>query len=407
MARPKKNAAETSENATETTENENIVTIATEKDLDKAFRDMDDMNPDASLLSESPLSDVDDWISTGSYALNAIISGSVYKGVPAGRVTTFYGLPATGKTLLVNKIIANAQKKTYKRAAYFDSEIALDKAVAERLGCDISKIKHLPVEIIDDCKNQVIKLLTTLIAAGSKKQMVIVIDSLGNLSSAKEFADVEKEKSAQDMGLRAKSLSSLLRMITYRAAKIGAPVLCTNHIYENPNEMYPSLIKKQAGGLKPLFIASLLVQLSTTHVKADDDKTGAMSVMSDRVSGITLRALTAKNRFVPPFISADNIYLNFKTGLSPYRGLLELSEKYALIERDGHAYRMVGGEKIGYASAFEDNAEFWENGPLQELDKRIQKDLTYSNSQYKDLKKELDELDAEEVKAMDAEEKIS
>jgi hypothetical protein len=68
---------------------------------------------------------------------------------------------------------------------------------------------------------------------------------------------------------------------------------------------------------------------------------------------------------------------------------------------------MVGGEKIGYASAFEDNAEFWENGPLQELDKRIQKDLTYSNSQYQDLKKELDALDAEEVKEMEAEETIS
>lgn len=397
MARPKKDTSDQLESdiTTESTE-KGVNTLASDKDIEKVFKSVDAMNSDASYLSDSPLSDVDDWISTGCYALNAIISGSCFKGIPSGRVTTFYGLPATGKTLLINKIIANGQKKTYKHAAYFDSEIALDKGVAERLGCDISKIKHLPVEMIDDCKNQVIKLLTQLIEVGSKKQIMIAIDSLGNLSSTKEFLDVEKDKSAQDMGLRAKSLSSLLRMITYRAAKIGAPVLCTNHIYENPNEMYPTLVKKQSGGLKPLFIASVLVQLSTSNIKVDDDTSNAQtSVMSDRVSGVTLKALTAKNRFVPPFLSVDNMYLNFKTGLSKYRGLLDLAEKYTLIEKDGHSYKMVNGEKIGKASTFDDSAEFWENGPLQELDKRIQKDLTYSNEKYKDLKLEVEKMDAE------------
>jgi RecA/RadA recombinase len=395
MARPKKN--EEVLPVTETEVAGTNLTVTSEKDLDKVFKSIDSLNSDATFLSDSPLSEVDDWISTDCYALNAIISGSVYKGIPSGRVTTFYGLPATGKTLLVNKIIANAQKKTYKRAAYFDSEVALDKLVAERLGCDISKVKHIPIEIIEDCKIQVLRLLNQLIELGSKKQIIIVIDSLGNLSCQKEFNDIDKDKSAGDMGLRAKSLSSLLRMITYRSAKVGAPVICTNHIYENPNELYPSAIKKQSGGLKPLFIASVLVQLSVSTNKTDEDKNGASSVLSEKINSVTLKAMTAKNRFVPPFITADDIYLNFKTGLSKYRGLLNFAEKYNLIERDGRSYKMVGGASIGYASTFEDNAEFWENGPLQELDKRITNDLCYSNEKYASLKQEVDDLDSEEV----------
>lgn len=370
--------------------------ITTEKDLDKAFKVIDDMNSDASYLSESPLSDVNDWISTDCYALNAIISGSVFKGIPSGRITGFYGLQATGKTLLVNKIIANGQKKGYSRTVYFDSENALDKMVAERLGCDISKIKHAPVELIEECKNQAITLLTKLMEIGARRKVIIVIDSLGNLSTRKELTDAQDNKEAADMGLRAKSLSSMMRLLTYRAAKIEAPVLFTNHIYENPTALYPTLIKKQAGGLKPLFIASVLVQLSVSNNKMAEDKTAAASLMSDKISGVTLTALTAKNRFVPPFISADNIELNFKTGLSKYKGLLDLAVKYGTIIPDGHSYKNKAGTSIGKAAQFDDSAEFWENGPLQELDVEIQKDLTYSNSKYDQLKKQVDEIEEKE-----------
>ena len=371
------------------------VVAASEKDLEKILRSIDELNPDATYLSDSPLSEVTDWISSDCYALNAIMSGSVYRAVPVGRIVTFYGLQSTGKTLILNKIIANAMKQGFSRAVYFDSEMALDMGVAERLGCDPSKIKHAPIEIIEDCKNQIITLLTKIIEIGAKNKIIIAIDSLGNMNAQKEFNDVEKEKSASDMGLRAKSLTSLMRMLTYRAAKAGTPVLCTNHVYENPTELHPGMIKKQTGGLKPLYIASILVQLAVTNNKLEDDPKAAASILGDRISGVTLRALTAKNRFIPPFISAEGIEINFKTGLNKYKGLLDLAEKYGMILRDGNAYQMKNGTSIGYAPTFEDKAEFWENGPLQELDGLIQKDLTYSNEKYKDLKAEVDALDQE------------
>jgi RecA/RadA recombinase len=383
MARPKKTETET----------EPIV-VASEKDIEKALDCINDLNPDASYLSDSPLSEVTEWLSTDCYALNAIMSGSVYKAAPSGRVTTFYGLPSTGKTMILNKIIANGFTKGFKRAVYFDSETALDMAVAERLGCDPAKIKHAPIEAIEDCKNQIITLLTKLIEAGAKNKVILAIDSLGNMNSTQEFLKVEKEKSSGDMGLRAKALTSLMRMITYRAAKAGCPVLCTNHTYENPGELHPSMIKKQTGGLKPLYIASILVQLSTTANKVADDPNAPKSAMSEWASGVTLKAMTAKNRFIPPFIGVNGLEINFRTGLHKYKGLLDLALKYNIIQQRGSVYD-IDNTKLGYASSFEGSAEFWENGPLQKLDVAMQKDLTYSNEKYKDLKAEVDALENE------------
>ena len=118
--------------------------------------------------------------------------------------------------------------------------------------------------------------------------------------------------------------------------------------------------------------------------------------MSDRVNGVNLKAITAKNRFIPPFIGVDDLEINFKTGLNKYKGLLDLATRYDLIDRTGSTY-VMDGNKIGYAASFESSAEFWENGPLQKLDKLLQADLNYSNEKFTDLKAEVEaEVEAEE-----------
>ena len=352
-----------------------------DKALQKALDDLDDINPDASTLSESSLSFVNDWIDTGCYALNAIISGSVFKGIPSGRVSGLYGLQQTGKTLIMNKILANAQAKGY-RAVYFDSENALDIATAERLGCDASKIKHAPIETVEDCKHQIVTLLNKLIEANLKRKLIIFIDSIGNLVTRKELDDAAEGSGASDMGSKAKHISSLIRTITGRAARAEVPVIFSNHIYMNPAEQHPTLIKQQAGGLRPLYIASLLVQLSTTNEKIDDKNTSEKSDMSTKVSGINLRAVTAKNRFVIPFLETT-LYLNFKTGLSKYVGLFDMALACKVIQQSGSTYS-IGDQIIGARAKVEDNAEFWESKwgdktPLQLLDDALQKELKYSN----------------------------
>jgi RecA/RadA recombinase len=358
------------------------------KILDDAMSALEKLNPDATELSEESLSNVNDWIDTGCYSLNAIISGSVYRGIPVGRITGLVGLSGTGKTLIMNKIMANAIKKKYK-AIYFDSENALDKMTAERLGCDVTQIKHCPVELIEDCKSQIITFLTKLIEAGLKRKVAIFIDSLGNLVTRKEIEDSLENKSATDMGSKAKLLGSLIRQATGRVAKAEVPMVFSNHIYEIPTQMYPTLVKTQSGGLKTNYLPSVLLQLSTTTEKIEDES-DPTSALSEKVSGVNLRAMTTKNRFAPPFIETT-MKLNYKTGLSRYIGLLNMAKAYGMIEKDGHAYAMEG-TKIGYASSFEDNAEFWENGPLSKLDELIKKDLTYSNENLQLLKNEAEKI---------------
>ena len=376
----KKKTKEVSEEVSEESKDE-------AKLLADALGCIDKLNPDATELSEESLSNVNDWIDTGCYSLNAIISGSVFGGIPVGRITGIIGLSGTGKTLIMNKIMANAIRKSY-RPIYFDSESALDKMTAERLGCDVSTIKHVPIETIEDCKHQIITLLSKLIDANLKKKVIIFIDSLGNLVTRKEIEDSIENSGATDMGSKAKILGSMIRQMTHKAAKSEVPIIFSNHIIGNPAEKYPTLVKQQPGGFKCTYLPSVVLQLSTTNEKIEDAEDDAIiSKLSESVAGVNLRALITKNRFAPPFIETT-MKLNYKTGLSKYIGLLEMAKSCGLFTKTGNQY-VLDGKTVGYAKNFQDSAEFWENGPLQQLDVLVKKELTYSNENLITIQQEI------------------
>jgi recombination protein RecA len=344
-----------------------------------AFKILDDLNPEAAFLSENSLSNVKEWIDTGSLALNAIISGSLYGGVPMGRLTGFIGPESCGKTLMANKIMANAQKKGM-HVAYFDTEGALDEDTATRLGCDSSKIKHVPTELTEQCRNQIVKFLDTVIEKKLQGKVLVVIDSLGNLITTQEKRKIEEGSDTPDMGNRAKALKAMMRAITHSAAKANCPVIFTNHIYDDPSQLHPSAIKKQAGGSGPLYMASVIVQMAKKTEKAGDNKNkdanDTVTPLSKDINGLTLRALTTKNRFVPPFLETE-MYLNFKTGLNKYSGLLEMTEGYGILEKSGHRY-VFAGENIGFYKEWKDNEEVWEK-ILPKLEEKLKLELTFKN----------------------------
>jgi RecA/RadA recombinase len=361
-------------------ENINDETLAI---IDDAFKVLDDLNPDAAYLNENTLSSVKEWIDTGCMALNAIISGSLYGGVPMGRITGFVGPQACGKTMIVNKIMANAQKKGM-HIAYFDTENALDPDTATNLGCDTKKIKHCPIEVIEDCRNQIVKFLKSVIEHNLHGKVVLVIDSLGNLISAREAKVIEDGKDSADMGARAVSLKSMLRAITHTAAKANVPVLFTNHIYDNPGAMYPTLVKSQSGGSGPLYMSSVLVQMATKQERvsrsdnknANDDSTP----LSKDVNGLTIRALTTKNRFIPPFLECE-MYLNFKQGLSKYAGLLEMAEGYGVITKQGHRY-VIGEDVLGFYKDWREDETVWAK-VLPALENKLKEQLKFNNESLK------------------------
>ena len=348
------------------------------------FGDVDKMNPDAETLDSTTLSTPDGFISTGCYALNAIISGSLYGGIPRGRITGFSGPSQTGKTFIMNKVIANAQKDGYV-GVIWDSEIAVDKKGAVAVGVNPKRVKYYPIETIEECRNQISKFLDNII-------FIISIDSLGNLASAKEIKDAENDKSASDMGQRAKAIKSMMRALTYKAAKAGVPIMFSNHIYDGM-EMYPTLVKTQSGGKGPVYLASVLVQLSTKQEKTSENPDENSIAISHNVSGVTLGALTVKNRFIPSFLKTE-LYLNFQTGLDPYAGLFDIAEAFEVIKKEGRSYS-YNGESLGFRKNIEKNAEIWEK-IMPELEKVLNDKLRYGGEKAlvsTTIKDELDELD--------------
>lgn len=325
---------------------------------DKAFAKLQKINSNATVLEDNTLSNVTDWIDTGCLVLNTILSGSLYGGVPKGRVTIFAGESGCGKTFILNKILANAQNKGMI-PIIFDTEVAVDKASAEGVGLDSKNVKYVPVDTVESCRNQIMTFLDGVEAEPELHgKFIISIDSLGNLASEKEINDAGAGKGAMDMGLRAKQLKSMMRMITYKAAVTGTTIIASNHTYADPGALHPTLVKQQAGGSGPIYMASILVQMAAKKEKTDSSNDNDVALTESRnYSGVTLRMLTVKNRFVPAFLQCE-AYLNFKTGLDKYSGLKDIAVAHDVIQQNGATFA-IGDRKLGYYKNWRKDETLW------------------------------------------------
>lgn len=180
----------------------------------------------------------------------------------------------------------------------------------------------------------------------------------------------------------------MMRAITYKAAKAGVPILFSNHIYEGM-EMFPSMIKNQAGGKGPIYLASVLVQLATRNEKVSENPDEESIAISNNVSGVTMSAMTVKNRIVPPFLKTE-LYLNFKSGLDENTGLFDIALSLGVIEQSGKTYQFQG-ESVGYRKNLEKDGEFWKK-VYPVLEEKLQKELCYGSTEVSDT----DDLNDEE-----------
>lgn len=367
-------------------------------ELEKALKSIADSNPYASFLSESTLSTVENYINTGSYVLNAICSGKIKDGgIPENRVTMLYGESGTGKSLFIQKILAFAQKQG-KIPVIFDTENAIDKESALRLGLDVSKLILVPVFNVEQCRNELHKFLTGVKERGSEGQYVVAIDSLGNLQSAQEASRIEKDSSSADMGSRARAIKSLMQTATQLSAITHTTIIISNHIYDNPSELHPSMLKNQSGGKSVVYLPSLSVQLSKKPMKEGENKadTSSTAALQRNYNGLLIRALTSKNRFIKQYLQGE-IYLSFSSGVDKYYGLLELAQGLDIIQQNGATYTFQG-EKIGYAKNFSRDKDFWENKVIPLLQEKIDKEWAYSGVD--------DELDVVVSNSVEEEEEI-
>ena len=363
------------------------------KEIDAALDSIDKINPFATYLSDSTLSRVGGWIDTGSYVLNAIVSGSIHGGIPKGRVTMMGGESMTGKTLFVQKILANAQKEGLI-PVIFDTENAVDPEGSERMGLDVSKVKYVPCITIEQTRNALFKFLTAVKEKGLEGKFIIAIDSLGNLQSELEHSRMGKDSMSSDMGTKARAMKSLMQTCTNLGATTQTTILCTNHVYDDPTAMFPSIEKNMPGGKSIIYLPSVTIQLARKPMKSDGGKTmdAETAVGQKNYAGILIRALTRKNRFIKQYLQGE-MFLSFQTGLDRYYGLLDLAVGVGAVIQTGSTYTLPDGKKLGYYKNFRKDKDLWENTILPVLEERIKDEWSYSSFDGDDVPDEVEEAE--------------
>lgn len=360
---------------------------------------INDINPYATYLNESTLSHVTEWIDTGSMVLNALISGSLYKGVPVGRVVQFAGPSQTLKTTFSLQIAAKAQKEG-KYVIIFDSEGAIDPESAESVGLDLSKCKYVPIRSIEETRNTIYQLGEKIKEKKLEGKFIIIVDSLANSQSELELKRMDKDNVSADMGTFAKSIKSLLKTCTNVATFTKTTVIVTNHVYDDPSAMFPSLEKNMPGGKTVVYLPSVTVQLARKLIKDEDASKlvdTKLAASQKNYSGVAIRLLTAKNRFIKQYLEGE-IYISFSKGLDRYYGLLELLKGMGVVTNSGAWYTDWEGNKIGTYKTFIKDHNLLDNRLLPELENRILSEWKYGN-----LKDETDDVPLEEEEVVEEE----
>ena len=281
-------------------------------------------NQYASKVSDGMLGSVNEYIDTGSYILNALISGSIHKGLPSNKITAFAGESATGKTFfllgLVRQFLADNPSGG---VLYFESESALTPEMIEERDIDTKRFVQLPVSTIQEFAQQASRVVDAHIEKGEGSPLLLCLDSLGMLSTAKEVGDITEGADKVDM-TKARIVKGAFRVLTLKLAKAGIPLLVTNHTYKQVGAMFPQDIMGGGSGLQ--YAASKIVFLSKKKEKDGTDVIGNIIHCKNFKS-----RLTKENKKV-------DVLLTYDEGLSKYYGLLELAEKYDIIKKVSTRY---------------------------------------------------------------------
>jgi len=298
--------------------------------------------------------DPTDWISTGNYALNYLISGDFNRGIPLGKVTVFAGESGAGKSYICSgNIVRHAQEQGIF-VVLIDTENALDETWLHALGVstDESKLLKLSMAMVDD----VAKTISTFMADykalpdGERPKVLFVIDSVGMLLTPTDVNQFEAGDMKGDLGRKAKSLTALVRNCVNMFGAYGVGMVCTNHTYASQDMFDPD--DKISGGQGFIYASSIVVAMKKLKLKEDEDGNKISEVM-----GIRSACKVMKTRYAKPFEGVQ-VKIPYETGMNPYSGLVDLAEKKGLLRKDGNrlAFTTSDGEIIKqFRKAWESN----------------------------------------------------
>jgi len=279
-------------------------------------------------------SDPTDWISTGNYALNFLISGDFNKGIPLGKVTVFAGESGAGKSYICSgNVIRNAQAQGIF-VILIDSENALDESWLKALGVETSEDKLLKLNMA--MINDVSKTISTFmkdykaLPQEDRPKVLFVVDSLGMLMTDIQVEQFDKGDNKGDFGHKPRQLKTLVTNCVNMFGSNNVGLIATNHSYESQDPYSPD--PKISGGSGFVYASSIVVAMKKLKLKLDDEGNKVTDVL-----GIRAGCKIMKTRYAKPFEDIE-LQIPYETGMNPYSGFFDLLEKRNMIKKEGNRY---------------------------------------------------------------------
>ena len=324
-------------------------------------------NEYASLVSDGASGDVTDFIDTGSYIFNALLGGSIHKGLPSNKITAIAGESATGKTFFVLGMCKHfLDQNPDGGVIFFESESAISKEIIEERDIDSKRMVVMPVTTVQEFRHQALTVLEKYIAQdkSERKPLLLVLDSLGMLSTTKEIEDTQAGKETKDM-TRAQIVKAVFRVLTLKLGKAKVPLIITNHTYDVIGSMFPQ--KEMGGGSGLKYAASSIVYLSKRKEKDGTEIIGNIIHCKNYKS-----RLTKENKVV-------DVRLTYDKGLDRYYGLLDLALKYNIFKQVSTRIELPDGTKTFGKTINNDPTKYFTPEILQQLDDVCGKEFKYGD----------------------------
>jgi RecA/RadA recombinase len=307
------------------------------------------------------------YIDTGSYIFNGLVSGSIFGGVSSNKITAIAGESSTGKTFFSLAVVKNfLDSNPDGYCLYFDTEAAVNKPLLESRGIDLQRLVVVNVVTIEEFRTKALKAVDIYLKTNTedRKPCMFVLDSLGMLSTEKEIRDALDDKQVRDM-TKSQLVKGAFRMLTLKLGQANVPLIVTNHTYDVIGAYVPT--KEMGGGSGLKYAASTIIYLGKKKEK--DGK---------EVIGNIIKAKTHKSRLSKENKQVEIRLFYDERGLDRYYGLLELGELGGLWKNVAGRYEM-NGKKIYAKQILANPEEYFTDDVMQALDEIARKEFSYGS----------------------------
>ena len=334
--------------------------------MSEIFKEIAKLNEYASVVSDGvEAGDVTEFIDTGSYIFNGLLSGSLYGGLPQNKITALAGESATGKTYFLMGIVKNfLDSNPSAEVVYFESESAITQQMVIDRGIDPKRMMIVPVTTVQEFRTIALKGLDIYLAKDESERtpMFMCLDSLGMLSTTKEVEDTAEGKETRDM-TRAQVLKAAFRVLTLKLGRAKVPMVITNHTYDVVGSMFPT--KEMGGGSGLKYAASNIVYLSKRKEKDGSEVVGNIIHCKNHKS-----RLTVENKMV-------DVRLTYDKGLDKYYGLLELAEKHGVFKKVSTRFELPDGSKQFGKTILNEPEKYFTEEIMAQLEEAANKEFRY------------------------------